>query len=235
MSSFRPEASPNRMLEAAQPCFDALIQIRRASPGTLPPAPHLGQRFRRLVDRLETDLLQAGVGRRETEDVKYGVVALIDEVMQDPAREEISDVWHGDPLQLHYFDEANAGEGFFDRLEEIRRDPQRADVLIVYYHCLLLGLRGRYVRNEYDLIEVMDGVKESLVRMGQVEPEALSPFGERPPEVAAKRERRKWFLLALPVAVLVVSLGAYFFMHRSVTSEIDGALQVIDGALKEGG
>ena len=56
----------------------------------------------------------------------------------------IRDVWMSNPLQLHYFNENLAGEGFFYRLERILADPRRVEALRVYYLCLLFGFQGKY-------------------------------------------------------------------------------------------
>lgn len=77
---------------------------------------------------------------------KYAFVAFIDEMVltkQPLFKEE----WAKHPLQLEYFKEHNAGEGFFEDLSELRHSPEdNLDLLEIYYLCLLLGYKGKYSR-----------------------------------------------------------------------------------------
>src|SRR4029078_12893641 len=60
------------------------------------------------------------------------------------AGERLASGWMGHLLQFHYFRENTAGDGFFQRLETIRRDPRRREVLRSYALCLWFGFQGRY-------------------------------------------------------------------------------------------
>ena len=83
------------------------------------------------------------------EDVKSGVFALVaflDESILN-LRKPVFNDWVRKPLQEELFGRHVAGEMFFENLQEIlgRRDsPEVADLLEVYYICLLLGYLGRY-------------------------------------------------------------------------------------------
>ena len=73
-------------------------------------------------------------------DMAYAVVALADEIALHKGG-SIRDFWMQRPLQLHYFNENLAGEGFFHRLNAVLSDPSRNDILRVYYVCLLMGFQ----------------------------------------------------------------------------------------------
>lgn len=75
---------------------------------------------------------------------KYGLTAYIDEVVSRSDWAGRAD-WMSKPLQLQYFNEHTAGEGFFDHLQRLREfGEQYIDVLELYYVCMQLGFQGRY-------------------------------------------------------------------------------------------
>jgi type VI secretion system protein ImpK len=118
--------------------------------------------------------------------------------------------WGSRPLQMQYFNENLAGENFFARLEALRRDRRRVDVLRVYYLCLLFGFQGRYAirGGEMELIKIIDAVKADL-QAGMEFPDQLSPAGQPPDEPLVQRGGRNPFLwvslglFAIAIAVFV--------------------------------
>jgi type VI secretion system protein ImpK len=76
---------------------------------------------------------------------KYAFCATVDEAMlmsSFKARES----WQRLPLQVQFFGEQLAGEQFFERLEELRRQgAPRVQTLEVFHMCLLLGFKGKYL------------------------------------------------------------------------------------------
>lgn len=76
---------------------------------------------------------------------KYAYCALVDEIVL-LSQSAVRDAWARKPLQLELFGEQLAGENFFLRLEELRREgARRVQVLEVFHMCLLLGFQGRYM------------------------------------------------------------------------------------------
>lgn len=94
--------------------------------------------FERGADRLKAP----------AEDVylaKYAFCALVDEAVL-MSQFKVRDAWERQPLQLQFFGEQLAGENFFERLEELRRQgAARVQTLEVFHMCLLLGFQGRYL------------------------------------------------------------------------------------------
>ncbi len=84
----------------------------------------------------------------KTEDIyacKYAFCATVDEAVlmsSFKARES----WQRLPLQLQFFGEQLAGEQFFEKLEDLRRQgAPRVQTLEVFHMCLLLGFQGKYL------------------------------------------------------------------------------------------
>lgn len=114
----------DKVNEVTKDCFNALVQIRNlADDGFLAPE-MLHARVKGFIDELFRSGQRAGIYERDLHDMAYAIVALADEVAMRKSG-SIRDVWLSNPLQLQYFSENLAGEGFFFRLEQLLADPRR--------------------------------------------------------------------------------------------------------------
>jgi type VI secretion system protein ImpK len=115
-------------------------------------------------------------GEHQIREVKYALAAFVDETILStnlPLREE----WEKFPLQLEYFGEQLAGIKFFEHLDDLlNRIEREADVVEVYYVCLLLGFKGKYkVYMENELQGVIENTITQLKRVGRLQEAELSP------------------------------------------------------------
>ena len=140
-----PEAPvPSTIPDLAADLLAYTLQLRKQrDPG---PAETLRQKVDEQFRALESKARQGGIPLEDVQLVKYAMAAFIDETIlssQWPAK----DVWSGKPLQLEYFNDFSAGEEFYVKLEAVRAgaNPRKAEILEVFYSCLALGFRGKYV------------------------------------------------------------------------------------------
>ncbi len=100
----------------------------------------------------------------------FAVVALLDESILT-TRNPVFANWPRKPLQEELFGHHIAGEIFFQNLQNLlgRKDSQElADLLEVYYLCLLLGFAGRYgAGGRAELRSIMQSVAEKIQRIRQ--------------------------------------------------------------------
>lgn len=173
----------DRITEVTRECFGALIQLRRLEEASLPPVETLQQGMRVSIDALFRRAQEKGFSREDTNDIAYAIVALADDIALSRST-TLRDSWAGRSLQLHYFHENVAGEAFFTRLEGLRRDQRRREILRVYYLALLFGFQGRHrVRGgELELLKLIQDLHDELSRGSRFDGEVLSPSGERPQE-----------------------------------------------------
>ena len=151
-----------------------------------------------------------------SEDVKFGifaVVAFLDESILNSRNPVFAD-WPRKPLQEEMFGHHIAGEVFFQNLDQLLgRDDSAAlaDVLEVYYLCLLLGFAGRYVAgNRGELKVMMDRTAAKIKRIRGAVPE-LSPAWQLPPEPPhVYRDRWVRRLAIMAIASLVLTLLLFF-------------------------
>ncbi len=215
----------DRINRVTADCFNALTQLRQLDDAALPAPEALHRRMRGFVDEMMQRAAQAGLSREDVNDVAYAIVALTDEIALSRA-EPLRSFWSGHQLQLAYFQENVAGEGFFTRLETLRRDPRREEVLRVYYLALLFGFQGRYrVRGgELELMNLTDELQRALTRGRSHDDDALSPHGERPERTAGRGARRGlalWIAGGAALLAIVTGVGLRVWLGSSVASVLD--------------
>lgn len=200
-------------------CFNALTQLRELD-GPISSPELIHNRLSGFVDAMRERAREQGLAQRDADDMAYALVALCDEIAMGKP-EPMRGYWMARPLQLHFFHETLAGEGFFQRLQDLRRDPRRADVLRVYYQCLLLGFQGKYSMRggEIELIRISDSLRPEVERQLEV-PDRLSPAGEPPDEPLVRSSRRNpflWIALGVFAVAIAVFIGLRLSLDRQVT------------------
>lgn len=227
----------NRVNEVTRNCFDAVVQVRRADPAMLPPPEHLHHRMKGFVEELLRKAADVGFSHQDAQDMAYAVVALIDEVVLGKS-EAIRQHWQSNLLQMSFFNENIAGENFFARLQQLRNEPHRHEVLRVYYLCLVLGFQGRYrVRGgDLELMTMTDAIQKELGRARVYDAEVLSPQGDRP-EQPLMSSQRVGPLLMLSGGAVALALLIYGLLFITLNVTVSGARNEIEkvGAAQMGG
>lgn len=210
--------------EAVRPLLVELAYLRlRDKP---PPGDVLFDHARSQLNRLRTKLEELGMPPEDVRDIYYALVAFIDEAMQAD-QGPLKDFWQAHLLQLELFGETRAGEGFFERLAEAR-DERRLAVLRVYYLCLLFGFQGVYAQHGEFERENLIAELRSVLGIQAVMEKALAPFGPRPDEPAADRERNRLLQrLAVGAAILAV------VWYGGIAFTLDARARVLGGALSQ--
>lgn len=103
--------------------------------------------------------------------IKYALAAFVDEIIGFSELKNCQQ-WRANPLQLRLFNEHMAGEGFFEKLQELQQDiSENIDLLELYNVCLELGFQGRYRMHEAaELLTIKKQLnKQILLVRGRVE------------------------------------------------------------------
>ncbi len=151
----------------------------------------------------------------------FAVVAYLDETILNLHKPAFRD-WVRKPLQEELFGRHVAGEAFFQNLDQLlgRRDSEEtADVLEVYYLCLLLGYLGRYsIASRAELRSIMGQIEDKIRRIRKMSAE-LAPHWRPPPESGARRAdpwiRRLLYGIAGTGGLTVVLFLIYRFVLSS--------------------
>lgn len=197
------------------------------APG-LPSPDILKRRIGTLLEDMERRGTEKGIPKRDLDDAKYAIVAFIDEqLFRAPWQGQQE--WMLEPLQLLYFNENTAGEGFFERLEALERDPSRVHVLQIYFLCLALGFQGKYaVRAGEGLGAVMDRIVGVLAR-ATPQGEVLSPHAV-PADTGRTRARREAPLLLLAGGLVALAIIVALALKIALVSTTSDAVARIQAA-----
>lgn len=114
----------------------------------------------RLMSDIEMRVGQAHITADDFDLARYAVVAWVDETLLSSEWQN-KDRWQKESLQRLYYKTADAGEIFFERLNGI--GPHQRDVREVYYLCLAMGFKGRYIHEGDDYL--LDQLKTSNLKL----------------------------------------------------------------------
>jgi type VI secretion system protein ImpK len=159
------------------------------------------------------DAMARGYTQEDVQLALYAMVAFTDESVMNCHQPVFAD-WSHLPLQEELFGGHVAGESFFDNVQRVlmRADfATAADLLEVFYLCLLLGYKGRYaVSGGSELRGVMDTVREKIrqIRGGSG---VLSPHWMLPPEAMPSRQSDPWIKRLGIAAIAAVGLALLLF------------------------
>ena len=146
----------------------------------------------------------------------FAVVVFLDESILNSRNPLFAD-WPRKPLQEELFGTHMAGEVFFQNLQKLlgqTDSPDLADLLEVYYLCVLLGFGGRYsMGNKGDLRAIIDAVGEKIRRTRGYAAD-LSPAWMLPKEAGRSSAGDPWIrnlaIAAIACLALVIVLFAIF-------------------------
>lgn len=217
----RQTPAPGTLISLAAPVLELVLKLQT---GVIAPSNDV----RPVVSDLLAQLEQGGRGLRchpdQIESIKFALVAFVDETVLSPTNDfPLRKEWEQLPLQLEYFREHLAGVKFFERLDSLLQQPESesADLVELYYLCLLLGFKGKY--NFYLLEEqlkgVIENVAEYLRRAGRLKSGALSAhwFADDQPELTREQGLPLWIKIGAPVAacLMLLTYAILFFLLRN--------------------
>jgi type VI secretion system protein ImpK len=203
-------------------CSDPLtLASQLAYARDLPSPDVLQRRVSSLFDQMARKCREAGIPDEDANEAKYAIAAFTDEQIFRsawPGRGQ----WMGQPLQLVYFNENTAGEGFFTRMAALQSQPSRAHVLEIYYLCLCLGFQGQYaVRGGEGLGPVVDQLGARIgASLGNSD--IISPHGE-PREAFRGLMRRELPLVGLSIAFFGLAVVVFIVLKLILAANVSGA------------
>lgn len=174
-----------------------------------------------ILTRMKDRGRREGIDGEALDHAAFAVVALVDEIAMT-SDWSIQRDWAREPMQLALFRTTNAGDEFFERVEQVRNahHPDRAGILEVFATCVALGFRGKY--GTLDGVEQLRGLLGNLIddaRGGRAIPRSLSP-ASRPDRAADEGARRtpNWVYPVAAAALLVVLVA---LSHTWIVDALD--------------
>jgi len=211
-------------------CSDVLSLILQLRNSQDLPAPDILQR--RVLGLFQTMMdngRDAGIPEQDMNDVKYALAAFADEVIYHsswPGRTQ----WLNNPLQLQFFQENTAGDGFFSRLDQLYAQRGRDHVTQVYFLCLALGFQGKFrLQGQDQLGAVVEGVGNHVaVAVGGGD--QLAPNAERR-DGGSGAVKRELPFLAIALSFFVVALLVVIVLRLIIGSHAEDVAEGIRGLI----
>ena len=198
-------------------CSDVLsliLQLRNSQ--DLPAPDILQRRVLGLFDTMMQNGREARIPEQDMIDVKYALAAFADEVIYHsswPGRTQ----WLNNPLQLQFFHENTAGDGFYSRLDSLHAQRGRDHVTQVYFLCLALGFQGKFRLGQQDQLgAVVEGVGNH-VALSVGGADVLAPNAERR-DGSAGAVRKELPFLAIALGFFVLALLVVIVLRLVVGS-----------------
>lgn len=197
------------LADLSGPIFKLALHLEREAGDS--DAATLAARFDDTLKEFEAAASRANVPLANIRLAKYALTAFIDQKVLT-SELALKDAWMEKPLQMTYFDDFNAGEEFYVKLDQVRNsgDPGRFDVCEVFYLALVMGFTGKYgdKRGEEQRRILIDRMAREISESRQGANASLSPNWQQPAGSGAGGTR--WWLRAPawapPAAVAVVIL-----------------------------
>ncbi len=173
----------------------------------------------------------------EFKDAKYALTAFIDELVLNSSWSG-RDQWMTRPLQLDFFGEHTAGEGFFTRLATLRQGAEdNVDLLELYYYCMQMGFEGIYkIKGLEHLMALQVDLRAQIDSYrGPVE-SVLAPPG-LPGHALINKVRRQvpyWVIIVVTIAAVFFTYLGYSATANNLAEANFSAIQLEQSLILKG-
>jgi type VI secretion system protein ImpK len=227
----KPAPKLDRLALLYEGILTATVRVQTARQQVQDPE-NFRTRMKQALREIASTAARKGYSADDVQEANFAVVAFLDETVltSDASASE----WAQKSLGEELFGQRSAGELFFKRLETLRanRDSQSlAEVLEVYYLCLLLGYEGKFAGgSKAELQLLMSNLRDRIERIFGRSPE-FSPDGALPDEPVAAAplvdpldRQVKLFALAALILAVVCFFGFSLYLG-SKSSDVQHAIQ----------
>jgi type VI secretion system protein ImpK len=184
MSTSTAAARRENLALLYQGLFTGIVRIQQGRQ-PISNADMFRRRMKEALAEVAREAIKRNYAAEHTVETDFAVIAFLDEVILN-SNDSCRNDWAQKPLQEELFGIRVAGELFFTRVEKLvsrAESAEVADMLEVYYLCMLLGFEGRYaVGGKAELHMLQDRVRQRIDHIRGAQNQ-LSPNGFLPQEV----------------------------------------------------
>ncbi len=215
-------------------CFMEIIAytalVARTDRAEQPSFEQVQSTMQQLISHSEVCLQENQFPSEDFQSARFAVFAWVDETLL-ASQWEGRHQWQREQLQRRYFQTADAGELFFEKLNTI--GPHQRDVREVYYLCLCLGFAGQYCNEGDDLM--LEQLRQSNLKvltassMGvpTLEKEQLFPqaYPTNTADDAAFQQKRRWSKFTIMCTLFpLVLYGLLYLIYHFILGSIGDSL-----------
>jgi type VI secretion system protein ImpK len=221
-------ATPQRRAENLAFCFQELLTVGerlRANRQVVQDAESFRYQIREALKMADNEARKRGYTGDDIQLAIFASVAFLDESILNLRNPVFAD-WPRRPMQEELFGHHVAGEIFFQHLAKLlARDESQetADLLEVYYLCMLLGFAGRYsMGGRGELKAAMDSTGEKIRRIRQL-PRDLAPMWSLPGDAVSSASADPWVkrLIFAAAGCLLLALLLFGIYKWNLGSGVD--------------
>lgn len=197
---------------------------------TQPPFDQVKSNIDRLISNCDSFAERNNIPKEDYDLGRFAIFAWIDEVILNSQWSE-REQWQKNLLQRIHFQTMDAGEIFFERMNNI--GAHQRDVREVYYLCLAMGFTGRYIHEGDDfLLEQLKSSNLKLLTGSSVGLPSLDKgelFSEAYPQTShsVTPKTTKWKVssitlvsIGFPVVLFFVLFLVYNFILNNITENL---------------
>jgi type VI secretion system protein ImpK len=223
-----PPSGAERRMENLALAFQELLTVGerlRSHRQQLTDANTFREQIWEAVKIAQGDAMKRGYNGDDVELAVFAVIAFLDEcvlLLQSP----ISADWRRLPMQQQRYGHDIAGETFFQNLQKLLARSEThdlADLLEVYYLCLLLGFAGRYsIGGRGELAALMQTTADKIRRI-RGSAAWLSPYWMLPNEQVRLGRRSDPVvrtLLILTIVFFILMIVLFLIYNSSLNSGV---------------
>jgi type VI secretion system protein ImpK len=195
-----------------------VVYFRKTVSTKQPPFEQVRTDLHRLIAQSEESVEKGDSTREDFDQARFAVCAWTDETILASNWEQ-KNKWQREQLQRVFYNTTEAGEEFFERLNQL--GPHQKQVREVYYLCLALGFKGRYFKEGDDFM--LDQLKTSNLKfllgtgaLPSLDQEALFPESYPKEKAQIAPPTRKWGLsmpTVIGIAAPLLLFGLLFFIY----------------------
>src|SRR6266852_2484193 len=201
-----------------QEVLTAIVRLR-ANRQTVSDAESFRHHIREALKSAASDAQRSGYEMADIKLAAFATVALLDESILN-SRNPLFEDWPRKPLQEEMFGIHVAGETFFQYVQQLvsRNDSaDTADLLEVYYLCLLLGYRGRYSAGSGgELRATKDAIADKIRRI-RGDFRGLAPEWALPQDAQRPAGSDPWIRKLTWTAIACAALAVLLFLVFKLT------------------
>ena len=200
-------------------CLILILQLR--STNDYGESEVLKSRVYEMFERFESNARKFGIDNEKIRLAKFALVAFLDETIISSSWPQ-KEAWLSEPVQIKLFETFNAGEEFFNFLNELsQRTGANKEVLEVYYLCLSLGFKGQYqLQSPENLRKIIDDLNLELHPEMYRAIDSISPNG-KPRQSFVQTVRSGLPLWVYPIGALILFVIFYVIMSTSISGEAE--------------
>jgi len=221
-------AEPSSLLDLMYDGFYMLFLLKNRHPPA--DAEAFRSRLREFLSQFERGCRRMNCDAEDVYNAKYAFCALVDETVLC-SKFSIRDDWQLRPLQLEYFGEQLAGENFFERLEQLRRQgAAKLQVLEVFHMCLLLGFQGKYLLEGTEKLNYLTARLGDEITHLRGSASGFAPHAMAPDRVShlLRNEVPLWVVGAVfALCGLLAFVGLRTLLDRNTEAQLAGYSQLV--------